>query len=80
MLLGLIIAVYLISLIIVRYFFKIVYSTRGRWRMLTPYFIDYIITFFPIINTLSAIILMCEQPYGNKKGYFYQIIIRKILR
>lgn len=60
-----IIYIYVLSLLLVRSYFKIAYSKFGKWEDTQPDKIDLLVTLFPVINTVFAIVAYIWFP--NKK-------------
>lgn len=55
---------YVLSIVCLNWFFKIAYSSNGRWNNLDKTIGDDFIKYIPVINTMAFIIFMlCSGPY-----------------
>lgn len=61
-------AVYFLSAILSWRYVNLVYSKKGRWSILTPCLLDFLISFVPAINTLFCVMgWLFFYPVDKKK-------------
>lgn len=69
--------IYIMSVLIVRKFNKLTYSSLGRWSNLEHIASDYIFMILPVANTIAAFMMLFEPPLRNNDKTFFEILIKR---
>lgn len=69
------IIIYLISFFLVKNFFHLTLSKKGRWRYFPNLIIIGILIGMPILNTIAGLFLLFEKPLGDSEGCYWKILI-----